>query len=354
MRVAHVSCVAPPEIGGIGRVAAQEVTLLQSLGVDAYQVSLTTHAGFRYGNMGSISALDLLVREADIVHLHYPFYGTAGTVVRLRRKNVIQKLVLTLHMDATARGIRGLAFNLHRRLFQDRILEAADVLIVSSEDYAEYSSYQKWAPKCIKIPFGVDEGFFTPAGTKPTYFNLNDQATVGFVGGMDEAHAFKGIDVLLHAVAGFEGIQLLMVGDGPLRKRYEALAAQLGLASRCTFVGKLNEPDLVMAYQSMDVLAVPSISAAEAFSLVALEAQACGVPVIASNLPGVRTVIADHETGLLVQPNDVRALRSAIETMIDDVPVRLRYARAARQRVLEKFTWTKHAEALMRVYTQIA
>jgi len=354
MKIIHFSCVAPPQVGGIGRVASQEVASLVERGEDAYLVSLTTHAGFRIGNAGSIHAVEHFVRDADIVHLHYPFYGTAGTIARLRREGVFKHLVMTLHMDATSAGVKGWIFDAYRKSFQPKILAAADALLVSSKDYAEHSSYKDVASSAIELPFGVDETRFSPGPSDRGRFGLPvDAPVILFVGGMDKAHAFKGVDVLLRAAANLPDAHLLLVGEGDLKKSYEKLASNLGIASRCHFADSIKDDGLVAAYRSADVFAFPSVSAAEAFGLVAVEAQSCGIPVVASDLPGVRTVVADGQTGFLVPANDTKALAERLNQILKDTELRHRMGEAARQRVLDRFTWTKHMDGLMEVYSEV-
>jgi glycosyltransferase involved in cell wall biosynthesis len=138
-----------------------------------------------------------------------------------------------------------------------------------------------------------------------------------------------------------------------LRPSYERLAVSLGLQDRVRFVGRLNDVDVPLFYRSLDLCVFPSTSSAEAFGLVALEAQGCGIPVIASDLPGVRTVIQDGKTGLLVKPNDKRALAQAIDEILRDPDRRRLMGERARQNVLERFTWSKHMEGLMGVYESL-
>ncbi|MBU1032929.1 MAG: glycosyltransferase family 4 protein [Patescibacteria group bacterium] len=350
MKIIHLSCVSYPDIGGIGRVADLEVDLLRKRGVDAHSVSLTTHAGFRFGNAGAIHALEHFVRDADAVHLHYPFYGTQRSVARLKEKGVIKKLVITLHMDATAPGIKGLFFKLHRKFFQSRVLKAADILLVSSKDYASHSSFAPYFDLAVELPFGVDEQVFHPISRLPA--TSYQPPVILFVGGMDKAHAFKGVDVLLRAFKSVPNSKLILIGDGELRSLYEKQAALLGISERCDFRGKAEHIELIRAYQCADLLVLPSISGAEAFGLVALEAQACAVPVVASNLPGVRTVVADQETGILVPPKDEQALAQALILLCSNRELRQSMGECARKRVLEKFTWSKHMEKLTELYQQ--
>ncbi len=372
MRVIHLACVAPPQIGGIGRVASQEVAALNERGVGAQLIApmlggvdyqgvinhaLTSEDIIRmpaYWAIGNTAALryDRLqecVRDADIVHLHYPFYGTAGMVAYLRRRGVIKRLVMTLHMDATARGMKGLYFDCHRKLAQPRILKMADALLVSSLDYACHSSYARFVNdrRMHELPFGVDEQRFTLVRRGGSF-------TVLFVGGMDKAHAFKGVDILLRAVAILPSdVTCSLVGDGDLRPGYEKLAKDIGITDRVTFRGRVSDEELPDAYRRAEIFTFPSTSGAEAFGLAALEAQACGVPVVASDLPGVRTVVANGETGFLVPPNDVNALAERLKYLLDHAEVRYAMGKRARERVIERFTWTKHLDGLMHVYREL-
>ncbi|MFZ2803600.1 MAG: glycosyltransferase family 4 protein [Patescibacteria group bacterium] len=372
MRVVHISCVAPPETGGIGQAALLETTSLIERGIDAALIApassgLVSASSVRrlpvtgrFGNAAFLRRAPLAraLKDADIVHLHYPFYGTAGFVAALRRRNKIKRLVVTLHMDATAPGWKGSIFNLHRLFLQKRILEAADELIVSSKDYAQHSSFASVVAErpheVLELPFGVDEARFSPGPNARERFGIpRDAKVVLFVGGMDEAHAFKGVDVLLHAMVNVPNAWCVLVGDGELRDGHEKLAQGLGISSRAKFLGRVDAADLPDAYRMADVLAFPSISGAEAFGLVALEAQACGIPVVASQLPGVRTVVEDGVTGLLVPPTDAEALASALRSILSDDVRRAQMGETARTRVLLRFTNKAHMDGLVALYQKL-
>jgi len=122
-----------------------------------------------------------------------------------------------------------------------------------------------------------------------------------FVGGLDRAHYFKGFNVMLDALAGLAAAnwRLTVVGDGELRPSYAARAAALGLEKKISWAGRVSEADKIRAYQNADLLLLPSINSNEAFGFVLIEALACGVPVIAADLPGVRRVFSDRQEGLL-------------------------------------------------------
>lgn len=377
MRIVHISCVAPPEGGGIGSVAYQEVLRLRRMGEDAVLIAPDSEAqdtsrkmqgdedGFiirlpawRIGNGARLKGLEARLRDADVVHLHYPFYFTAGFVARLRREDKIKRLVLTLHMDARAGGMRGLFFGIHRKLFQKRIIDSADLLLVSTLDYARHSSFAPWAEdlKMRELPFGVDTDIFKPSDdVDPGYpysaFHIPPSVSVvGTVSVMDRAHPFKGVDMLLKAASRLPDVHLLLVGDGDKRGDYEKMAADLGIKDRAHFVGRLGRPDLVKALQAMDVFAFPSTSGAEAFGLAMLEAMACGTPVVASDLPGVRQVA--EGAGVIAKPGNVEDLAAGLSRMLRDDDMRRGYGFNARKKALG-YNWEMHAERLSDFYKEI-
>ncbi len=364
MRVAHLACVAPPEIGGIGRVAAEEVKELQAQGIDAMLFaprgpsSVSGETGicrlqpyWRLGNASSLPRDPILAWKPDVIHLHYPFYGTAE--VWLWRKRSIP-IVITFHMDATPTGWRSAVVVLHQKLFQSWFLRQADACIISSRDYAEHASLAPilnlLGSRVEEVPFSVHTDQFVPQAR-----STSTQAQLLFVGGMDKAHHFKGIPELFQALVDLkaESWQLTLIGDGELRAVYEARVRDLGLIDRVVFRGRVSDDDLVRAYQAADLLLFPSTTAAEAFGLVALEAQACGVPVIASDLPGVRTVVRHEETGLLVPPGNIPLLREAIQRLLRDSRLRQRLGEAARIRTVATYSWPVHVQALKRIYERV-
>lgn len=367
MQILHVSCVAPPTGGGIGKVADREVRELRAHGAEAWLACpkvqnrsdmehIIEFPAVSFGNANYLRGIKKAVQEADIVHLHYPYYGTAENLAYFKSKGLIKKLVLTLHMDAVADGLRGMVFNIHRRYIQPKILRQADLAFVSSLDYAENSSFKDFAEahreKIIELPFGVETDCFCPGNPARAKFDIPPGSfVIGTVSVQDEAHRFKGIDLLIKAMTSLpESAHLLLVGEGDLQQNYKALANQLGVNDRVHFVGRLSQEDLICAYRSMDVFAFPSTSGAEAFGLAMLEAMSCGVPVVASNLPGVRKVA--ESSGLLIQPNDVQNLTQSLNKLIEDPELCRRFAESARAKAL-KYNWQNHAHALISNYQKI-
>lgn len=373
MRIVHLACVAPPEIGGIGSVAYKEVSLLRARGVDARLLApqtagretTMTERSFvdrlptlvRVGNASVLLGVRKAVQGADIIHLHYPFFGTAEPIL-LRRQVHDPPIVVTYHMDASAEGAKGLSFRAHRLFLQHRLLAHAARVIVSSLDYALHASlgsfFDRHADRVVELPFGTDTDVFIPGAPEKQRYDIPpDAPVVGFVGGLDRAHAFKGLSSLLEAFSRLDAsVFLLVVGDGDLRPQFERFAKALGVDARVRFTGRLPADELPRAYRSMDVFAFPSTNAAEAFGLAALEAQASGIPVVASDLPGLRTVVAHGESGWLVPPNRPEALAASLMTVLTDQPRRSLMAQCARERALA-FSWDRHMEGLLKVYNEI-
>lgn len=372
MRVVHLSCVAPPDVGGIGSVAWRTVTGLRARGLDASLWAPIPLVGsqdpsydrqfvkrlrplWRVGNASVLPGVREVFNEADVVHLHYPFYGVAEQLLLTRPPKPV---VVTFHMDAYAGDARDYAFAAHRALLQSTMLNHASRVLVSSLDYGHHSSIGSWMARHMdrvhELPFAVDTDVFTPGPRTPERFGLSEAtAVVSFVAGLDAAHVFKGLPVLMDALVELEGVHALIVGAGDRRTSYEALATEKGIRHRMTFLGRVDATTLRDVYRTAHVHTFPSTTSAEAFGLVALEAQACGCPVIASDLPGVRTVVKREETGVLVPPHDVPALALAIRSLLEDTTRRERMSVQARTRACEAYSWETHLSVLQELYRDV-
>jgi len=148
---------------------------------------------------------------------------------------------------------------------------------------------------------------------------------------------YKGLDVLLAAAERLDA-RVVLVGGGPEEPRLRALAGR-----RVEFAGRVSDDDLVAHYHAADVFCLPSVTIAEAFGIVLLEAMACGLPLVTTALPtGVSAVNRQGVTGIVVPPGDAGALAEALRAMLADEARRKTYGAAARE-VLE----TEYTAALM-------
>lgn len=378
MRVAHLTATFFPYPSGTGRVCLQNALGAAKLGCDVTVITsavkdesviddppgLTVHrlpAAFKVGNAPLLPGLFRMAKY-DIVHLHYPFvFGQEilHAVAGLRRIPV----VITYHQDLILSGMMGRMVALHEKTVGRLILTRANRLLVTSRDYFNASRIARFFkpddPRVTEMPNGVDTSRFTTdvdtAGIRSMYGFAEDDVVLAFCGGMDTPHYFKGVDVLLNAAARVDApnLRLMLIGDGDLRARYMEEARRLGLGERAVFCGRVPDSDLPRHYAAADFLVLPSTTMGEAFGIVLLEAMAAGKPVIASNLPGVRTVVNSGVDGFLAAPNDIDDLAARIRDMLDAGDRRKVMGRAGRDKVVAKYDWSRINERLVDVYREV-
>jgi glycosyltransferase involved in cell wall biosynthesis len=182
--------------------------------------------------------------------------------------------------------------------------------------------------------------------------------TVLFVGRLVER---KGVQVLLEAMRRMPSdlaCRAVIVGEGPARDRLRELARALGLSDAVTFTGRIGATALQAAYRASDALVLPAVvdrrGDTEGLGVVLLEAMHYGVPVIGSQLGGIRDIIEHERSGLLVPPGDASALALAMERLARDPALARRLGEAGRRRVREHFSWPVIASRWVALYTELA
>ncbi len=348
MKIAIITPVFPPYKGGIGAVAKSQAERYSFTGDEVvvftpryfdekideigskYQLERLRPI-LKYGNAAVLPQLLWKLRNFDKVIFHYPFFGSAELLLL----NFIPKDKLTIfyHMDVVGRGLLASFFRFHTRFILPKIISRADKVIVSTLDYARSGAIsdilKKEPKKFVEESLTIDTSKFKPREKDLLLLSrlgISPQnKIILFVGGLDSAHYFKGVDVLLaafkksileshkpgsRALASLPGnlkaisYKLVIVGDGNLRSSYETLAKELGIGEFVIFIGSVSEDDLPRYYNLADLFVFPSVDRSEAFGLTLIEALSSGVPAIASALPGVRTLIKEGENGFLVAPGD--------------------------------------------------
>ncbi|MFB6181984.1 MAG: glycosyltransferase family 4 protein [Candidatus Magasanikbacteria bacterium] len=379
MKIAYITPAYPPYGGGIGKVTKETSERLEEKG---HEVVVFTPDYENRGPEGknikkvkpkfpakklvskfiSVENATFLpqikqdLNNFDIVHLHYPFFGTDRIVYKWKKKNPGIPLVITYHMDVTSSGIKGIILYLYRKFYQRRILSCADKLIASTFDYIENSfareNFKNHKEKWKELPFGVDLNQFQPTPVSDEFkdkFDLDsNKKTILFVGGMDRAHEFKGVPVLLEALRKISDkinqFQAVFVGSGELQSKFKKIARQKGIESKTNFVGFVEEKHLSDFYSFADVTVLPSESKNEAFGLVLLESFACGTSVIASDLPGVRTIA--KKSGTTFEVGSSKDLSRKLLKFLDgDVDVNQPSREAAKS-----LSWSDRTDELIKVY----
>jgi D-inositol-3-phosphate glycosyltransferase len=244
-----------------------------------------------------------------------------------------------------------------------RIIDRADLLVAGSESESSHLTGHYGAPpgKVRVIPCGVDPELFRPGDPRRARDRLGvDLAArhlLAYVGRLD---AVKGIDLAIGALAALSDqwpgldAELLLVGGSTDPARYRQQVASLrhqvnwqAAAGRVHFIPAQPHRSLPSVYQAADLLLMPSRT--ETFGLVALEAQACGTPVVASRAGSLPEVVSDRITGVLVARRDPGAWARAVAALLGS-PARLQAMRAAAAARAARYSWHVTATSLVAAY----
>ena len=383
MKIAIITPTFPPYAGGIGNVAAANARELTKLG---HEVTVFTPqyeqvseeikdlnitrlpTVMSYGNAAFVPSLIWMLKGYDIAHIHYPFFGGAESLLfykRTLKKKFGVKVILHYHMDVVGEGFLKTIFSLQRKFILPKIFKMADKVIFTSLDYGKNSYlkdfYKNHPEKFAEVPNGVDSRKFSPAEADEALLNKYDisktDKIVLFVGGLDKAHYFKGVEYLIEAMSRLKNKnydwKLVIVGSGDLSDQYQSFATQLRLQNKVIFTGYVSNKDLPKFYNLSDVVVLPSVDKSEAFGLALVEGMACAKAVVASDLPGVRSVVEDGKTGLTVKPENSDDLATKINYLLKNKDVSAVFGQAARKKVEEQYDWEKIGAALNKLYQKI-
>jgi D-inositol-3-phosphate glycosyltransferase len=300
---------------------------------------------------------ELRHRPADVIHANYWLSGIAGHRIKHR---LDLPLVSTFHTLARVKAETGDAEPQRRIDAEAEVVGCSDVILANSvEEVAQLQTFYGADPARIEIvPPGVEHAFFSPgdrAGARRA-LGLGSHPVLLFVG---RIQPLKGLPIAVGALAGLHrpDAELVVVGgpsgaDGGAELREVlALADRLGVRQQIRFVPPQPHHLLSTSYRAADVVLVPSRS--ESFGLVALEAAACGIPVVAAAVGGLRTLVEDGETGFLLDQRDPAAFAAAVKRVLDDPALAARLGANAAARA-QGYTWSTAAARLRRVYADLA
>ena len=291
----------------------------------------------------------------DLVHSHYWLSGRVGGILR-RRWGVPH--VVTFHTLAKAK-LRARAGEKEPELrvsTEKMVANRADAVVVSTEQERQdlVRLYQTPRHKVHVVPAGVDLELFQPVERNHArrVLGLGEKRVLLYVGRIEP---LKGLDILIGAVALLENVadtRLLVVGgklgqDAELdRLRY--MAAQLGIGDMVTFAGSVPQTELPSYYSAADVFVLPSYH--ESFGLVALEAMACGTPVVVSRVGGLNTFVKNGETGYLIPWHCPEPFAQRLDMLLANPALRDTMGEAARAHAQE-MSWGVVAENMLDIYS---
>ena len=293
----------------------------------------------------------------DLVHSHYWLSGRVGMTLS-RTWNVPH--VATFHTLAQTklRARVGEREPARRSKVESLVMRDADAIIVSTEEEKQDAVrlYDAHPQKIKVIPAGVNLDTFKPVNQSIARqrVGIHEKQVILYVGRIEP---LKGIDVLLEAAALLDrsdDIRVLIVGGSPGNDaelgRLKALTTELGIESMVTFTGAIKQNKLPDYYSAADVFVLPSHS--ESFGLAALEAMACGTPVVVSRVGGLKTFIDNGETGYLVPWRCPEPFVQRLEMLLANPLLREAMGRAARAKALQ-MGWGHAADRILGFYSSL-
>lgn len=307
----------------------------------------------------------------DLIHSHYWLSAIVARDLATRYRIPAVQMFHTLGlvkaevMDEDINGETETRVAIERQAVRDSNAIVAASEIEASELVELYGADPR---KLCIVPCGVDTDLFRPVrqvDARETLGRDQCEQLVLFVGRIEQ---IKGIDILLDGLGLLyqrrpdlrSQICLVVVGgaldpndDAPETEKLEDLRRRVHehrMEDTVDFVGSVDQKRLALWYSAADVCAVPSLT--ESFGLVALEAMACGTPVVATRVGGLQTVVEDGESGLLVPPGDREELSRAIERVLMDHRLRIHLAHGSRDRA-EKFTWGHVGDGIETLYRRV-
>jgi D-inositol-3-phosphate glycosyltransferase len=331
------------------------------------------------GELADGIAADWGQRPPDVVHGHFWMSGLAALDAARRDPAFRVPVVQTFHALGTVKRRHQGAEDTspqERRWLEPGVGRSVDRIIATCPDEVfELKAMGIDTGKVSIAPCGVDLELFTAKGPAAPRSRRNRILSVG------RLVPRKGVDLVIGALpylaaAGWDDVELLIVGGGadsgalhtdPEVQRLLALAADLGVEDRVTLRGQVPRADMPAVFRSAD--AVVCAPWYEPFGIVPLEAMACGVPVVAAAVGGLRDTVVDHGTGrngtgssnpgsrgtgIHVPPRDPEAIASALELLLADPSLRAELGAAGHQRACSRYSWDRVAAETEQAYQRAA
>ena len=315
----------------------------------------------------AVQVLDFAEREGSSYDLLFSHYWLSGEVACLLRPQLAAGWAHIAHTLGLVKN-RTLAAGARpepalRIRVEGEIAQQADLLIASTPDESIdlVQAYGADPGRLFVVPPGVDLSMFQPIDRSDARRTIGygPGRLVLFVGRLER---LKGVEVAIRALAllrdrRHDDVRLLILGedsrdgDESEKDRLKAVATALGVRDRIDFLGSVAHHELPFFYSAADVCVMPSYS--ESFGLVGLEAQACGTPVVGSDVSGLRSVIRDEVSGYLIDGHDPATYAERIGRLLDDRELAQQMGRRGRL-LAQRFSWTRTADRLQALFEDVA
>jgi D-inositol-3-phosphate glycosyltransferase len=308
----------------------------------------------------------------DLLYSHYWLSGEVACLLRPQLAAGWAHIAHTLGLvknRTLAHGARpepGLRIRV-----EGEIAQQADLLIASTADEGDdlVDAYAADPERVFVVPPGVDLATFQPIDRSEARRKIGygSGRLLLFVGRLER---LKGVEVAIRALAllrdrDHDDLRLIVLGedagedareggvrdgDGSEKERLKAVASALGVRDRVDFLGSVAQHELPYFYAAADACVMPSYS--ESFGLVALEAQACGCPVVASGVSGLRSVVRDEVSGYLIDGDDPAVYAERIGRLLADTELAQQMGRRGRL-LAQRFSWTRTADRLEGLFEHV-
>ncbi|MGB9201636.1 glycosyltransferase family 4 protein [Methanobacterium sp.] len=298
--------------------------------------------------------------DLDIVHAHSPIpYSDLPALMYAKRKKV--PFLLTYQFDGQETGgsfMRNTGVSVYNKIFINRVLDSAEVIIATTRSYAEESPFLKnYLDKIVVIPNGINIDEVTTNLTKEeSRIKLGLPLETKIILFFGSLVPYKGPDILLKAFKvikkEFPDVKLIFAGRGQMLVELRDMAKKFDIEDDVIFLGFVEEEDKALYYKSADIFSLPSTNMAESFGIVNLEAMASGVPLVGSNLGGIPDIIHEGENGLLAKPCDYQSLANSLLKLLKDDDLRLKMGNNGKRMVAD-YSWDKIARTTEDLYRDI-
>jgi len=363
IRILLLTSEYPPDVGGIAShvselakalapgAASVEVVHPRSIGA---AIQASDHTGPCVHRPGVVKgepfyqamlrwwlARKLARRPVDILHVHgvRPLAATRGLAART---------VFTNHSSGFLARLRTSPARKRRTA---RLLEHCDYVIGPSDELVDAARAFGYLGPAAMIPNGVDVERFRPGASplRREWGIEQDEIVILLARRLVEKNGvtnFAGAVRLLDP----KSFRLVIAGDGPERSKMIAILSDAHLLDRTRFLGAVSNFEMPAVYRAADISVLPSL--AEATSISGLEAMACGLPLVGTRVGGIPAIMADGETGLLVEPGHPEQFAAALRRLISESGLRARLGAAARTRAEQEFSWPEIARRTLHVYRE--
>jgi glycosyltransferase involved in cell wall biosynthesis len=285
--------------------------------------------------------------QPDIIHAHNLYFNLTAVAPFVKRWRHLP-LVTTLHLPKVryGRAILDGIISLYQRTVCEFIVRSSDKLTAVSKSVLKHAIEDLKVPwsKISIIPNGVDTNAYVPSNRR------SENTVITYVGRLI---GNKGPQYLIQAapriLRSHPEVHIHIVGEGPLKTYLVKQVASEKLENNVHFFG--NVSDTIPILQETSIFVRSSLT--EGMSLAVLEAMACGLPVVASNVEGNAEIVENNITGFLVPPADPGALVEAVEYLLNNPKIAMEMGRRARKKTEKSYDWQKIADLTLEIYSSL-